>query len=119
MTDLSDFGGGVTPEKKNQKIAHDTRTERAKHRRRQYRLGRCRAISVSKGARCGGGVVADSEGAYCHYHGLEAESPIESKPIDIDDEADILARWCGQSQTCWNDIPTAVQAALAALEGGE
>ena len=36
VTDLTDFGGGVLPEKKDDTIAHDTRTERAKHRLRSF-----------------------------------------------------------------------------------
>jgi len=119
MTDLTDFGGGILSEKKDDAVAHDTRTERAKHRRRQYRLGRCRGVSISKGTRCGGGIIEDSDGPYCYYHGLEAESPIEGTPITIDDAPAVLARRCGLRPVALNEMPDAVVAALRAAEDSQ
>lgn len=116
MTDLTDFGGGVLPEKKDDTIAHDTRTERAKHRRRQYRLGRCRGVSTSKGTRCGAGIIDGSDGPYCHYHGLESESPIEGTPVTIDDPPAVLARRCGLRPMAMTEMPDAVVAALEEVE---
>lgn len=111
MSKLSDFGGGITPEKKDSNVVHDTRGERAKHRRQTYRLGRCRAISTSRGCRCGGGVIEGSDNQLCHYHHVEQESPV-SKPITIDDQPDILARWCGVRPTEWEEIPEQCRSAL-------
>lgn len=111
MSNLSDFGGGVTPEKTEEKIAHDSRSNRAQYRRRTYRLGRCRAVSRSKFCRCGGGVVEDSEGELCHYHGIEADSPA-SQLVTIDDDPQLLARWCGTGGTEWEDLPEECRRAL-------
>jgi hypothetical protein len=111
MSDLSDFGGGVAPEKSAEKVAHDSRGDRAAHRRETYNYGRCRAISTAKGCRCGGGVIEGSPGEFCYYHGLEEDSPA-SQLVTIDDEPDILARWCGLRPTEWDEIPEPCRAAL-------
>ena len=111
MTNLTNFGGGVLPEKKDDKIAHKTRGDRARHRRQTYRLGRCRAISKSKGCRCGGAVIEDTDGDLCHYHGLEDESR-ESGAVTLDSDADLLARWCGTRPTTWDEIPKPCRKAL-------
>ena len=115
MGDLSDFGGGVVPEKKEDKIAHDTRAGRAEHRRRTYRLGRCRAVSRSKFCRCGGGVVEDTDGEFCFYHGMEHESSV-SQLVTIDDDPELLARWCGTSGTEWDEIPEECRQALQEVD---
>lgn len=111
MTKLSDFGAGALPEKTNDKIPHKTRTERAKHRRKTYRLGRCRAISKSKYCRCGGAVIEDTDGDLCHYHGMESDAPA-TQVVTIDDTADLLARWCGTKGTMWDEIPAPCREAL-------
>lgn len=105
MTNLSDFGGGITPEKRDdEKLAHDSRSDRAKHRRMTYRLGRCRAISTSKGCRCGGAVIEDTDGDLCHYHGMERDSEV-SECVTIDSPPGLVARWCGTRPTTWEEIP--------------
>lgn len=114
MSKLSDFGGGSLPEKNDDDVAHDTREDRVKHRRKQYRLGRCRGISTNKGTRCGAGVIEDTDGPYCFYHGCEADSPT-SHPVTIDDDADLLARWCGTRPTEWEEIPERCRAAIMEL----
>jgi len=115
MASLSDFGGGVTPEQRDDNRAHDTRSDRAEHRRQTYRLGRCRAISKPKGCRCGGAAIADTDGQLCHYHGLEADTPA-SQCVTIDDAADLLARWCGSRPTEWDELPAACRAALEVID---
>lgn len=110
MTDLSDFGGGHLPEKEDDTVAHDTRSERAKHRRRTYRLGRCRGISTSKGCRCGGAVVKETDGDLCFYHGQERD------PVTIDSPPGLIARWCGTRATTWEEIPEACQRALRSYD---
>ena len=116
MTNLSDFGAGITPEKRAQDetVAHETRTERAKHRRRTYRLGRCRAISTSKGCRCGGAVIDETDGDLCHYHGMERDSKGPG-PVTLDSASDLLARWCGTRPTEWDEIPEPCREALLAI----
>lgn len=111
---LSEFGAGSLPEESNDDIAHDTRSDRAKHRRETYRLGRCRAISKSKGCRCGGAVIEDSDGDLCHYHGMERDSPA-SQLVTIDSDPDLLARWCGQRPTEWLEIPARCRAVLTSI----
>jgi hypothetical protein len=111
MTNLSDFGAGALPEKQDDDIAHDTRSDRARHRRKTYRLGRCRAVSKSKGCRCGGAVIDDTDGALCHYHGMEQDAPA-SQLVTIDDDACLLARWCGSRPTTFEELPEACRAAL-------
>lgn len=113
MTNLTDFGGGVLPEKRDENGANDTRSDRARHRRRTYRLGRCRAISKSKGCRCGGAVIEDTSGDLdlCHYHGMEADGEA-TEAVTIDADADLLARWCGTRPTTWAEIPPACRDAL-------
>lgn len=116
MTNLSDFGAGALPEKNDDNVAHNSRADRAAARRRQYRLGRCRAISTSKGCRCGGGIIEDADGPYCYYHGMEADSPV-SQLVTIDDDPGLLARWCGTRPTEWDEIPESCRAALDAING--
>lgn len=111
MTNLADFGGGVLPEKKDEKVAHDSRGERAKHRRQTYRLGRCRAISKSKFCRCGGAVIEETDGDFCHYHGMEDDAPA-TQAVTIDDDPELLARWCGTRGTMWDEIPEPCREAL-------
>lgn len=111
MTSLSDFGAGVPPEKRDSKIAYDSRSERAKQRRRQYRLGRCRAISKSKFCRCGGGVVEEADGDLCYYHWKEDDAPA-TQAVTIYDEPELLARWCGTRGTMWEEIPEPCRDAL-------
>lgn len=113
MTKLSDFGGGVLPEKKDKKVAHDSRTDRAKHRRRTYRLGRCRGISTSKGCRCGGAVIEESDGDLCHYHGIAHD------PATIDSSPGLVARWCGSRPTTWEEIPEPCRMALKEVDSDE
>lgn len=115
MSKLSDFGGGILPEKTDPPGAPDTRSERAKHRRRTYRLGRCRAISTSKGCRCGGAVIEETDGPLCYYHGQVADSPAPSLPT-IDSSPDLVAQWCGTRPAMWDELPTACRAALRAME---
>ena len=115
---LADFGGGVLPESRDDDIAHDTRSDRAEHRRETYRLGRCRAIAKAKGCRCGGAVVDDSDGQLCHYHGLESDSPA-SQLATIDDPADLLARWCGSRPTEFKELPKLVRGALWVIDDAE
>ena len=115
MSKLSDFGAGSLPEKSNKKVAHKTRTDRAKHRRETYRLGRCRAISKSKYCRCGGAVIEDTDGELCHYHGVESDSPV-SQVVTIDDDAGLLARWCGTKGTMWEQIPELCREALQEVD---
>lgn len=119
MPDLGDYGAGVPPEKRDDTRAHDSRSERAKHRRMQYRLGRCRGVAKSKGCRCGAGIIKDSEGPFCHYHGLQVESPYDGEPVTIDDDPALLARWCGQRPTTEDEIPWRVLAALEVLADAE
>lgn len=111
MTDLSEFGGGQLPEKRDEKVAHDTRGDRAEHRRRTYRLGRCRAISTAKGCRCGGAVVEDADGDLCHYHDQAQQPPT------IDSHPSLVARWCGTRPTTWDEIPEPCRSALVAVAG--
>lgn len=110
MSDLSDFGAGVKPEDKNEKMAHDSRSERAKHRRRTYRLGRCRALSTSKGCRCGGAVIEDTDGQLCHYHGVSTDPPT------IDSPPGLIARWAGTRPTMWDEIPEPCRTALLEVD---
>lgn len=114
MTNLSDFGAGALPEQQTDDRAHDTRGDRARHRRQTYRLGRCRAISKSKGCRCGGAVIEDTDGALCHYHGMEHDAPA-SQVVTIDDDAGLLARWCGSRPTEFEELPEVCRAALEVL----
>jgi hypothetical protein len=109
MTDLSDFGGGIRPEKSDTPLAHETRSDRAKHRRETYRFGRCRAISTAKGCRCGGGVLDDSDGEFCYYHDMATQPPT------IDSSAGLVARWCGLRPTTWDEIPEPCREALSRL----
>ena len=109
MTDLTDFGGGNLPETSDNNVAHETRTDRAQHRRRLYRIGRCRAISKSKGTRCGSGIDEDSDGPLCWYHG------IAHQPVTIDSDTGLVARWAGCRPTTWEEIPEACREALRAL----
>lgn len=111
--DLSDFGGGVKPEEKGDKFAHETRGDRAKHRRRTYRLGRCRAISTAKGCRCGGAVVEGADGPLCHYHGHTHE-----QHATIDSSPRLVARWCGTRPTTWEEIPEPCREALLVVDDG-
>lgn len=111
MTNLSDFGAGVLPEKTDAKVAHKTKSDQAKHRRKTYRLGRCRAISKSKYCRCGGAVIEETDGDLCHYHGMEADAPV-SQAVTIDDDPALLARWCGTRGTMWDEIPDPCREAL-------
>ena len=110
MTKLSDFGAGALPEKSDNKRAHNTRSERAKHRRRTYRLGRCRGISTSKGCRCGGAVIEDTDGELCFYHGNAIDPPT------IDSPPGLLARWCGSKPTMWEQIPEPCRKALKEVD---
>lgn len=112
MPDLSDFGAGGLPEKSEDTFAHDTRSDRAEHRRRTYRLGRCRGISTSKGRRCGGAVIEETDGQVCHYHGQDDDHPT------IDDDPGLVARWCGLRATMWEEIPEPCRDALAVIEEG-
>jgi hypothetical protein len=106
MTNLADFGGGIVPEQRDTPSAHDTRSDRARHRRRTYRLGRCRALSKAKGCRCGGASIEDSDGELCHYHSRTADPPT------IDSAAGLVARWCGTRPTTWEEIPELCRVAL-------
>jgi len=116
MSNLADFGGGVTPEQSDETVAHDSRSDRAEHRRQTYRLGRCRAVSRSKFCRCGGGVIEDSDGEFCYYHGMEHDSPV-SQLVTIDDSPELLARWCGTGGTEWDEVPEACRAAMQEADG--
>lgn len=107
---LGDFGAGVPPEKQSGKVAHSSRSERAQHRRNTYRLGRCRAISTSKGCRCGGAVIEDTDGEFCHYHGQSHD------PTTIDSSPELLARWCGCKATVWEEISAPCRKALNELK---
>jgi len=111
---LSDFGAGSPPEKQDDEQAHETRSERAKHRRRTYRLGRCRAVSTSKFCRCGGAVVAETDGDLCHYHGQMDESE-HSTLVTIDGPVRLVAQWCGTGGTLWNDIPEPCREVIAEI----
>lgn len=111
MTNLTDFGGGVLPKKKDEKVSHDTRGDRARHRRQTYRIGRCRAISKSKGCRCGGAVIEETDGDLCHYHGMEADCEA-TEAVTIDAAHGLLARWCGTRATTWGEIPEPCREAL-------
>lgn len=110
MSDLSDFGGGILPEKKEDEFAHDSRSDRAEHRRRQYRLGRCRAIATSKGCRCAGPVIEETDGSLCYYHGQWEDPPT------IDSSPGLVARWCGLRATTWEEIPEPCRSALLAVD---
>lgn len=112
MTDLSDYGGGALPENADEDIAHEMRSERARHRRRTYRLGRCRAISTSKGRRCGGAVIEETDGPFCHYHGTVYQ------PATIDGEPGLVAQWCGTRPMTWEEIPDPCRAALTEVGDG-
>ncbi|MWG36519.1 hypothetical protein [Halomarina oriensis] len=111
MTDLSDFGGG-RPVESHTTGSEETRTDRARGRRRTYRQGhgRCRAISKAKGCRCGG-AIHEAGASLCHYH---AES---FQPVTLDDHPGLLARWCGLRATTWDELPAVVRAVLP--EDGE
>ena len=111
MTNLTDFGGGILPEKRDEKEDHDTRSDRARHRRQTYRLGRCRGISKSKGCRCGGAVIEETGGDLCHYHGMEDDDEA-TEAVTIDAAHDLLARWCGTRPTTWDEIPEPCREAL-------
>lgn len=110
---LTAFGGGVKPDRDDKDTAHESRTERAKYRRRLYEYGRCRAISTSKGTRCGAGVDPDGRHSLCNYH------KHEHQPVVIDGPPGLLARWCGQRMTMWEDIPEPCREALLAIDDGE
>lgn len=104
MTNLSDFGAGA-PVTSHTTRANETRTDRARERRRTYRHGRCRGIAKSKGCRCGG-AVANPETDLCSYHDTADE------PVTIDSETDLLARWCGLRGTTFEQMPDTVVAAI-------
>ena len=110
MTDLSEFGGGILPEKREEKIAHKSRSDQARHRRNTYRLGRCRGVSTAKGCRCGGAVIDDVDGELCHYHGTSMD------PVTIDSSPGLLARWCGTRATMWEQIPAPCRDALREVD---
>ena len=115
MSDLSEFGGGILPEKRDDKIAHTNQSAQARHRRNTYRLGRCRGISKSKFCRCGGAVIEETDGELCHYHGMEADAPA-SQVVTIDSSPGLLARWCGTRPTTWEQIPAPCRDALQVID---
>lgn len=112
MTNLSDFGAGRLPEKTDETVAHESRSDRAAHRRQTYRLGRCRAISTAKGCRCGGAVIEETDGPLCHYHGQSDDPPT------IDSAPGLVARWCGLRATMWDEIPEPCREALLRVDPG-
>lgn len=109
MTDLTDFGGGVTSE--TEPSDSKPGDETAKNRRKMYDRGRCRGISKSKGRRCGGGVIEEADDAFCFYHDTAHD------PVTVDDPPDVLARWCGTTASEWDEIPPLCRQALRAVAG--
>lgn len=110
---LVNFGGGVIPDRSGKGKDHDSRSERAMHRRKLYDHGRCRAISKSKACRCGAGADGFAEAQLCDYHTNEFQ------PITIDDGPGLLARWCGTRGTEWEQIPELCREALEEMGANE
>ena len=115
MSDLADFGGGVDVDVDTERSAdgaNDGRAEALEHRRKTYEwgAGRCRGISTSKGCRCGGAALEDSDDDLCFYHGMEND------PATVDSPAGLLAGWCGSRPTMWDEIPEPCRTALLEVD---
>lgn len=113
VTDLAEFGGGIDPDPNAGSTEDEDTADTARHRRQQYGIGRCRAISIGQkrlGERCGGGIAEDASGPYCTYHRHD------DNPVTIDDRPGELARWCGVGPMEWNELPKDCREALKAVD---
>jgi hypothetical protein len=113
VTDLAEFGGGIDPDPNAGPSDDGDTTDTARHRRQQYTLGRCRAITTGQdnpGQRCAGGIADDVDGPFCSYHKHAHE------PVTIDDRAGELVRWCGTETSPFDDLPEPCREALKTVD---